>query len=949
MQWTEEAYKSGGHKSELMPLLERCTRELQAIEHYRTDIRYLRLWIKYADCLPDPADVFSYLRENNIGQGHALYYIAYATYLELRKNFGRADTMYQQGINRLAEPLDMLRSHYRKFEHRMAARIQRKNREESEEIPNNAGRATLGRISGRHRNVRAASGALGAGKGKPAAGGIANNRQGGGLAIFVDDEFSSEEIGHTSAGRDSTWDRLTNFEEARKENLQGATIWGGQRLKQKAVHAPPTAAALEIPVDPEFEAIPANINTQIDPSLRQRLDRPGSCMLNIEESLTHDPLHLHKASEEPLSTHPALKRTPFETENNEPLIGKGLNSRESSAIDLADRTMTMSTQQAFAAINRMFKGSLPTDFGGASSSEPTITLSSKEAFEAVAKMLGGTKPSVNLCQPVSDSNVSEFLVRQDTGLNSSSQDFVSKCIREDTVYTKDAENLDIREDTLFVSRVAANGVDSPGVVTVEDDETILLQGDPRHLLPLEDEATERLHESTTQNIFNAHSGLTTELGRLNIENQENYPLETLSSRRLTAAPVHALQTLTIQQAQARGIDIDANEVIENEMVLQHKDSFEVFCDADQPMLGSPELGEGTNIVVDPFKPDFQMRMLATLDPPLLSSRWPRVDQMSEEEEEVACKLFKSLERPIVTEERIKLADAFYTVTKLIGRGSYASVFAGFSDRKSAIALKVEDTSCPGWEWYISMVLQGRLPPLQRTYFANPSSLILGSETSIMVTPLGVLGTLQDAINAYLSKGQQMDEALAVHFALELVKILKALQEAGIIHADIKPDNFLLMERDDGDIGLVTIDFGRSIDLELLPAGTCLCGDSDTDAFRCVEMREGSPWLFEADAYGVACAVHCLLYGTYMEVERLMEVATGRKSLRQKTQLRRYWNTSLWHDFFDTMLNKMDSKDPSHLGGLIRELGLYFDESPKAQKRREVELQKLTSHLKQSLH
>lgn len=36
-----------------------------------------------ADCLPDPGDVFAFLRENGIGQEHALFYVAHATYLEV--------------------------------------------------------------------------------------------------------------------------------------------------------------------------------------------------------------------------------------------------------------------------------------------------------------------------------------------------------------------------------------------------------------------------------------------------------------------------------------------------------------------------------------------------------------------------------------------------------------------------------------------------------------------------------------------------------------------------------------------------------------------------------------------------------------------------------------------------------------------------------------------------
>lgn len=46
----QEAYRTGGAKAQLVPLLERCTRELEAFPRYRGDHRYLRVWIQYARC-----------------------------------------------------------------------------------------------------------------------------------------------------------------------------------------------------------------------------------------------------------------------------------------------------------------------------------------------------------------------------------------------------------------------------------------------------------------------------------------------------------------------------------------------------------------------------------------------------------------------------------------------------------------------------------------------------------------------------------------------------------------------------------------------------------------------------------------------------------------------------------------------------------------------------------
>ena len=49
---TQDTFKSGGQKAELLPLLERCTRELQSDDRYKKDIRYLRVWIQYVSQLP---------------------------------------------------------------------------------------------------------------------------------------------------------------------------------------------------------------------------------------------------------------------------------------------------------------------------------------------------------------------------------------------------------------------------------------------------------------------------------------------------------------------------------------------------------------------------------------------------------------------------------------------------------------------------------------------------------------------------------------------------------------------------------------------------------------------------------------------------------------------------------------------------------------------------------
>ena len=63
IKWAEQTFTSGGRETEVLPLLERCTRELREtrFEQYRDDARFLRVWVKYADLGKQPHDIFKFL------------------------------------------------------------------------------------------------------------------------------------------------------------------------------------------------------------------------------------------------------------------------------------------------------------------------------------------------------------------------------------------------------------------------------------------------------------------------------------------------------------------------------------------------------------------------------------------------------------------------------------------------------------------------------------------------------------------------------------------------------------------------------------------------------------------------------------------------------------------------------------------------------------------------
>ena len=70
------------------------------------------------------------------------------------------------------------------------------------------------------------------------------------------------------------------------------------------------------------------------------------------------------------------------------------------------------------------------------------------------------------------------------------------------------------------------------------------------------------------------------------------------------------------------------------------------------------------------------------------------------------------------------------------------------------------------------------------------------------------------------------------------------------------------------ISLQLIDFGRSIDMSLLPPGTSFTKVVATDGITCTEMREARPWREHIDYFGVAAVAYCLLFQNYIEVVKV---------------------------------------------------------------------------------
>ena len=147
--------------------------------------------------------------------------------------------------------------------------------------------------------------------------------------------------------------------------------------------------------------------------------------------------------------------------------------------------------------------------------------------------------------------------------------------------------------------------------------------------------------------------------------------------------------------------------------------------------------------------------------------------------------------------------------------------------------------------------------------------------NILVTQYQRMGTLLDLVNLTKAADKQIIEPLALHLMSELLGLMELLHSTRIVHADIKPDNFLIRHSPATKLvvknsnlltntpllrfetSLQLIDFGKAIDLSVDP--------EDGDTREIDTATEGRNGKYHLDYFGIAGCAYCLLFGSYLEV------------------------------------------------------------------------------------
>ncbi|KAL5277528.1 BUB1 family protein [Megaselia abdita] len=263
---------------------------------------------------------------------------------------------------------------------------------------------------------------------------------------------------------------------------------------------------------------------------------------------------------------------------------------------------------------------------------------------------------------------------------------------------------------------------------------------------------------------------------------------------------------------------------------------------------------------------------------------------------------------------IGINDVKFEVLKLIGEGAFGTVFLGRNIKTTELVAMKQEKPANYWEYYILLELAHRMTNQNlKSSYMSAENVLIGTNSSVIVSKYSPYGDLIKICNKYFKyTSKHLDEYLVMHLTSQLLTVVDTLHAAEIIHADLKADNVMLIDKLNYDKtvpSIQLIDFGVSIDMNLFPKGATFDFCHDLVESKCIEMREKRHWTYQIDLFGVAGIIHLMLFGKYMEVEKTI---LGWKPINK---IPRYFNRDVWEHIFHTLLNVKNCKSMPNLQDL----------------------------------
>lgn len=285
IKWVQESFPMGGDYSGLVVIYEQCVRTFWHSDRYKDDLRYLKVWLEYAENCGDAEIIFSFLEANEIGKSHAVYYISYALHLESKNKMKLANEFYNLGISRNAQPVEKLKDAYRKFLARSMSRPKATDEDTMEKhLPARSFGTLLSR--GENRMLTTKNTDLVRKNVRP------DRAHATPLAIYKDSSIVDHQPDTLKTDLNA-WRTLGARAERNKENSAIPTKWTTYKVPQRPGSITGGAAAsacIEVFVDEECEEMHKKNDEGVNSSILQLRHGDGRDLKKETELLRENPL-----------------------------------------------------------------------------------------------------------------------------------------------------------------------------------------------------------------------------------------------------------------------------------------------------------------------------------------------------------------------------------------------------------------------------------------------------------------------------------------------------------------------------------------------------------------------------------------------------------------------------------------------------------------------------------
>ncbi|XP_040267520.1 mitotic checkpoint serine/threonine-protein kinase BUB1 beta isoform X2 [Bufo bufo] len=926
IKWAEQAFPQGGKESNLSPLLERAVKIFHQEQQYYGDLRYLNICLKFAHFCTEPVDLYSYLHSQGIGILHAPLYITWAEEYEARGNYKKADSIFQDGIQCRAEPLEKLEIHHKQFQARVSRQVLQRISEGADEEDSEVAepqRSSLVDLKTKGKNkVRAPINRVGdAVKSRnqglsapsappqqiPSRSRFAVFNENSGAAVLPDMPSVTAQ----------PWPALPTARA--KENEQKARPWNSGKPSRSSHQTPSSEPSPSFPsftpyVDEMAEqqtVTPCKINPSVSSVLSSRkpgkeedpLQRLQSNSEGKEEMVMYCKNKVYAGMEEfSLEEIRAEMYMVKIRKKREDLQASALRRQElERQIEEMEKRLKGNsvTNQETAADQPVQSGEsfkIYCDPENQSPEQEVVSIATcpqNEEVQAasVEHHLAASTLSSTAIPLVAENKLGCLESSPEQSSNLPFTIFDETCEAEPDIDSQDSMPPPKRRPLAPVPRALAKPEETPLTSTLEDIEPLseeaIVTGSDRNKTLFADPEDTCDFMRAAQFASTPFQKAKDELEQSDPSDLERIPLREMTpvseeSYRQVVCPKKLSPILEASQENTHSSVSSASSVSIGSSLLTSKTLMvHLVSGVYEQAFEEAPVSKGSG--------ELQQNLLEAM-PELMVS-----EGIIQEAGQVPT---------IKDQEDVLLGGDSYSLKGEIILGENSRIYMGAqadSDMENVkgvgVALKVDSRPLP-WDFYIVQQLKERLGEGFMTHFVEQSDCYLFQDGCVMLYKDVGLFSVQDIIQ----NPNAVMEEVAILLVYNLLSLVEKLHTADIVHGDLRPETLLL------DVGIFDlssctdmstffklIDFSHSMDMRRCPTLTAQAFPiAPTEHGQQILSPQASP--YQVDLLGIASMVHLMIF------KKPLQIQQNDSSWNITKEVPGLWNKSLWNTFFSKILN-----------------------------------------------